>query len=150
MEVRYRSLAAMDPAPWIEHFTKTAGETDILSSRPQPVVLKKKDKKNTGDSRHMLPQGNGTLPLTIVSPVGQSSQMAQADLNMEKDNSMLQQMPASLVGSGALRAEHTAAPPQPPLQGKKRKATPRSSTVRSVKRPTKSKKTTSRLRDIFS
>lgn len=145
MEVRYRSLAAMDPAPWIEHFTKTAGETDILSSRPQPVVLKKKDKKHTSDSRHMMPQGNVTAPLAIVSPVGQSTEMAQADLNMEKDNSMLQELPASLAGSGALRAEHTAAPP-----GKKRKAAPRSRTAGSAKRSAKTRKTTSRLRDIFS
>lgn len=142
MEVRYKSLAAMDPAPWIEHFKKTAGETKILSSRPSPVLLSKKQKgKSSGG---MEAQGNDTLPLTIVSPVGQSIEMAKADLNMEKDNSMLHDMQPSLGPPGQQRSQHSTA-----ARGKKRKAGPRTSSAQTTKR-SKNTKAISKLRDIFS
>ena len=82
MEERYKSLAAMNAEPWIEHFKKTAGHTSILSTRPRPVVIKK---QRNGDKGSSSGKDNDSLPLTIVSPIGQSNEMAEADLRMESD-----------------------------------------------------------------
>ena len=94
MEVRYKSLAAMEAGPWIEHFKKTAGDTSILTTRPRPVVIKRsRNSENTG---RLI---NDSLPLTIVSPVGLSNEMAAADLNMEMDKRTAGGSTASVGGS---------------------------------------------------
>ena len=76
MEERYKSLIAMNAEPWIDHFQKTAGHTSLWTSKPMAIVIKPSNKnKNTEDT------GAGeNLPLTVVSPVEQSNEMAQAEL----------------------------------------------------------------------
>lgn len=106
MEGRYKSLAAMDASPWIAHFTKTAGDTQVLSSRPRPIVVEKKYMSHGKGQQTSKDADN--MPLTIVSPVGQSTEMAQADLNMEWDKNKNQTVPPSLGGPTAIRSQPTA------------------------------------------
>ena len=76
MEERYKSLIAMNAEPWIDHFRKKAGHTSLWTSKPMAIVIKPSNKnKNTEDT------GAGeNLPLTVVSPVEQSNEIAQAEL----------------------------------------------------------------------
>jgi len=146
MEARYKSLAGMDAAPWIEHFKKTAGNTDILSSRPRAVVVETKSKSRDSQSRGV--KVNDNLPLTIVSPVGQSTEMAQADLNMEVDKSRIDSRAASLANTTQQRSQQTASKvttAKHSQRGKKRK-----STASTTAKKSKSGKSLARIRDIFS
>lgn len=152
MEARYKSLAGMDASPWIEHFTKTAGKTDILSSRPRAIVVETKSKSR--DSHGKAVKNNDNLPLTIVSPVGQSTEMAQADLNMEVDKSRIDRQAASLASTTTQRSQHTAskvAATKHSQRGKKRKSTTRpNAAAGTTGKKSKSGKSLARIRDIFS
>jgi len=146
MEARYKSLAGMDAAPWIEHFTKTAGNTDILSARPRAIVLETKSKSRDDHGKAVKPNDN--LPITIVSPVGQSTEMAQADLNMEVDKSRIAGQTGSLANTAQQRSQHTASKvtaTKHSQKGKKRKSTAVTGSKKS-----KSSKSLARIRDIFS
>lgn len=154
MEGRYKSLAAMDASPWIAHFTKTAGDTEILSSKPKPVVVDKKyseKDKSKGSGGKQTSGTSDSMPLTIVSPVGQSTEMAQADLNMERDKNTDIGPPASLGGptlvrsQGASRKPSTQAGSQSQAQrGRKRKLTHRTGANKAG-----TGKSIARIRDIF-
>ena len=139
MEARYKSLAAMDAAPWVEHFKKTAGQTSILSHRPRAVVIKKQRSDGGSGSSSSSSSNSGkvnaSLPLTIVSPVGQSNEMARADLNMESDKR------AGGSSSDSVARSSTSWP----QRGKKRKQHLQTNTPSSDR-----KKKTTKLKDIFS
>ena len=140
MEARYKSLAAMDAAPWVEHFKKTAGQTSILSHRPRAVVIKKQRSdggsgSSSSSSSSNSGKVNASLPLTIVSPVGQSNEMARADLNMESDKR------AGGSSSDSVARSSTSWP----QRGKKRKQHLQTNTPSSDR-----KKKTTKLKDIFS
>ena len=139
MEERYKSLAAMNADPWIEHFKKTAGDTSVLSTRPRPVVIQKP--RNTGSgSGSDSGKDNDSLPLTIVSPVGQSNEMAEADLRMENDKRSIGSSERSVSG----KATSTTQPQSQRGRAVKRKQTkPKSSNDSKKKKITK-------LKDIFS
>jgi len=159
MEGRYKSLAAMDASPWIAHFTKTAGDTQVLSSRPRPIVVEKKYMTNSNGQQTSKDTDN--MPLTIVSPVGQSTEMAQADLNMEWDKNKNQTVQPSLAGPTAIRSQPTSLTTQRKQRGKKRALPinypstvqqqhkkPRATSLAKAPRST-NKKVVSRIRDIF-
>jgi hypothetical protein len=73
MEEGYRSVNAMKPEPWIEHFRSTVGKSSTWSEKPRPIFLKQNRKNSGGDSAR-------NLPLTVVSPIEQSTAMATAEL----------------------------------------------------------------------
>ena len=142
MEARYKSLAAMDAAPWVEHFKKTAGQTSILSHRPRAVVIKKQrsdggsgSSSSSSSSSSNSGKVNASLPLTIVSPVGQSNEMARADLNMESDKR------AGGSSSDSVARSSTSWP----QRGKKRKQHLQTNMPSNDR-----KKKTTKLKDIFS
>ena len=72
MEERYKSLAAMKPEPWIDHFKKTVGQSSQWSRQPRPVVIDRKAKDSTKAN-------SNDLPLTVVSPLEQYNEMAAAE-----------------------------------------------------------------------
>ena len=76
MEERYKSLAAMKPEPWIAHFKKTVGQPTLWSAKPHPVVIAQTKKSNESGS-----DAEPNMPLTVVSPIEQYSEMAEADMN---------------------------------------------------------------------
>ena len=78
MEERYKSLAAMKAEPWIEHFRKTVGDTTLWSNRPRPIVIKRGKEGDSGGNKN-----NENLPLTVVSPIEQSNDMAQAQVQTQ-------------------------------------------------------------------
>ena len=88
MEERYKSLTAMKAEPWIKHFQKTAGCTSLWTSRPKAVVIKRG--KTEGGS------GHGNFPLTVVSPIEQSNEMAKAELTSKSDKSTSRDLGASV------------------------------------------------------
>ena len=136
MEARYKSLAAMDPSPWIEHFKKTAGTTAILSTRPLPVVIEKRRLTDVNGSKV-----NESLPLTIVSPVGQSNEMAEADLRMENDKRSAEPSLASVVKTNTASAQVS----------RKRKQRPSTGTGKATVSDKKNKKKKlTKTKDIFS
>ena len=136
MEARYKSLAAMDAAPWIEHFKKTAGHTSILSSQPRPVVIKKP--RSSSDAHGE--KANVSLPLTIVSPVGQSNEMAEADLRMESDKRVGAGSAGSVGSSATSGTQRSRKRKQPPH-------TPQSRVTSGAPKNKKAKIT--RIKDIF-
>lgn len=140
MEARYKSLAAMDPLPWIEHFKKTAGATTMLSTRPLPVVIEKRRVTDVNGSKV-----NESLPLTIVSPVGQSNEMAEADLRMENDKRSAEPPRTSVVKTNTASAQVS----------RKRKQRPSASTSTGTGKVTvgdkkNKKKKLTKTKDIFS
>lgn len=151
MDSRYKSLAAMDAGPWIAHFTKTAGMTSILSSRPKPVVLEKQSKGHSSGDR--AASANEQLPLTIVSPVGQSTEMAQANLDTDgADKSLLMNSKSSLGAYSTGRPQQSRKRPQlssKTQSARKRKLNlKRQEPIQSVKKHM-SKKQLNKVRDIF-
>jgi len=152
MDRRYKSLAAMDAEPWIAHFTKTAGMTSILSSRPKPVVIEKLSKGHSSGDR--AASANEALPLTIVSPVGQSTEMAQADLGIDGgDKSLLMNHKSSLAAYSTGRAEQPRKRSQlssKTQSARKRKLSlKRQEPIHTAKKHM-SKKQLTKVRDIFS
>ena len=87
MEERYKSLVAMKAEPWIDHFQKTAGHTSVWSKKPQPIVIKQGKNKNTSAASGDDKKNQENLPLTVVSPIEQSNEMAQAELAGKNDKS---------------------------------------------------------------
>jgi hypothetical protein len=130
----------MDPLPWIEHFKKTAGATTMLSTRPLPVVIEKRRLTDVNGSKV-----NESLPLTIVSPVGQSNEMAEADLRMENDKRSAEPPRASVVKTNTASAQVS----------RKRKQRPSASTSTGTGKATvgdkkNKKKKLTKTKDIFS
>lgn len=156
MEGRYKSLAAMDASPWIEHFTKTAGDTQILSSKPKPVVVDKKYRGKSNSKSSSDKQASNTsdsMPLTIVSPVGQSTEMAQADLKMERDKNTDIGPPASLGGPTAVRSQgashKSTQQSRSQSQSQAQRGRKRKLTHRTEAKKARTGKSIARIRDIF-
>ena len=80
MEERYKSLAAMKSEPWIDHFKKTVGQPTLWSTTPKPVVIVQ-SKKSNSLRNDTTSDTESNMPLTVVSPIEQYSEMAEADIN---------------------------------------------------------------------
>jgi hypothetical protein len=89
MEERYKSLTAMKAEPWIAHFQKTVGRTRPWSNKPRAIVIESSEnrsRKGTGsDDEDGSKKNHENLPLTVVSPIEQSNEMAQAELVAKSD-----------------------------------------------------------------
>jgi len=68
----------MKSEPWIEHFKKTVGQPTVWGTPPRPVVISAPDKKKPPGGQD---SARANMPLTVVSPMEQYNEMAEAELN---------------------------------------------------------------------
>ena len=136
MEDKYRSLAVMKAAPWITHFKNSVGKSSSWTSGNRVIVIK-------GNKVGSGPEAKQNMPLNVVSPVEQYSQMAKAEMSADATvNKKTIQNPGSTF---------TARQPKKKQQGgpKKRKTT----TGRKKQNTNASTSTNKRIKiakDIFS
>jgi len=126
MEERYKSLAAMKSEPWIAHFKKTVGQPSLWGPASRPVVIRPTKKNSPGES---AASGGGkvNMPLNVVSPIEQYSEMAEAEMHKTQ----------SQPGDFSVQQR-----PRSSTQRKRKAASPASSD--------KAAKKVQRVKDIFS
>lgn len=74
MESEFKSVEAVNPNAWVEHFKSTIGKPAAWGMGPKLVLLKK------GSGQHKQTTSKD-LPLNVVSPVEQYANMAQAEVD---------------------------------------------------------------------
>lgn len=74
MDAQFKSVEAVNPEAWVEHFKSTVGKTAAWGGEPKLVLLK----RGAGQSKQVTSK---ELPLNVVSPVEQYAQMAQAEVD---------------------------------------------------------------------
>ena len=128
MDERYKSLATLKPDAWVKHFRDTVGKPSTWDDQSRLVLIK--HSKGDGGTK----TASADLPLNVVSPVEQYTNMAQAEI----DKKTPVYKPRS-VSTSSSKKDH---------RGKKRKAP-----VTSVKGNTNKNKTPKRrivTKDILS
>lgn len=132
MEDKYRSLAVMKAAPWISHFKNSVGKPSNWSLGNRVIVIK-------GSKVGSGPEAKQNMPLNVVSPVEQYSQMAKAEMSASAtDNKKTCQNPGSAFSSGPRKKKQS------------RGGTKRKTTTAQNKRSANTSKGIKKTKDIFS
>lgn len=80
MEERYKSLASVRPEAWISHFRSTVGKPTKWNEGPK-LRLVKPNSPSSGGGGGSGGRASSDLPLNVVSPIEQYSEMAQATVS---------------------------------------------------------------------
>lgn len=140
MDAEYKSLAAMKNDSWIEHFKQTVGKPYIWGGDSELVVL-----KNKSGAPHQTTSKD--LPLEVVSPVEQYTNMAKAEVSKSTPKYTPSSVgPKSSAGKGKKRKRKAPAT-KPGRKHKKKKSSP--STSSSGGKRGKNSKKRKKSGDIF-
>lgn len=143
MDAEYKSLAAIKNDSWIEHFKQTVGKPYIWGGEQELVLLKNK----SGTPHHTTSKD---LPLEVVSPVEQFTNMARAEVS----KSAPKYKPTSVAskssgGKGKKRKRKSVSGKKGPKKRKHSKEGPAASTASSGSKKRRSSKKRKRSGDIF-